>query len=127
MMEDVDRMPQLNYKNAGKPWNSNDERRLITEKLVKDHSFDEISQILLRSPRALKLRFCVIVDRINWKEITVSVPPSVNPMDQIGQFILEGSTPRDIALNFPRQFIDNHTGVVSLWEHRNERQWRHIS
>mgnify|MGYP006193911469 CR=1 FL=1 len=122
-------MPKHDFTNAYNKWNVNEERRLIRLKLVKDNSFDEISEILKRSPRALKLRFCLIVDKINWKAIKVSAPISVNlnPMEAIVQLLLEGSTPHDIALKWPRQFIDNHTGIVSLWEHLQKKQWRHIS
>ena len=120
-------MTKHDFTNAYNKWDDVEERRLIRLKLVKGISFDEISEILKRSPMALKLRFCLIVDNINWKAIKVSAPISETPMEQIVKLLSEGSTPHDIALKFPRQFIDNHTGIVSVWEHRSGRKWRHIS
>ena len=116
-------MPKHNFSKAYNKWSDIEERRLINLKLVKGEQFDEIAKILHRSPRAVKLRFCLILDRINWNDILI--PES--PIDQVVQLLLEGSTPHDIALKFPRQFIDNHTGIVSVWEHRSGRKWRHIS
>ena len=118
---------QSNWSNAGNSWTKLEERNLVGLKLISNRSFDEISTILKRSPRALKLRFSEIIDAIDWQGITASVPAAVDPMDEIVRLILAGSTPRDVALQFPREFMDNHSGIRALWEHIHSKQWRYNS
>ena len=62
-------MTKYDFINADNKWDDVEERRLI-RLIVKGISFDEISEIL-RSPRAVKLRFCLILDRINWNDILI--------------------------------------------------------
>tara|TARA_B100001142_G_scaffold179315_1_gene178838 strand:+ start:1585 stop:1947 length:363 start_codon:yes stop_codon:yes gene_type:complete len=119
-------MKRIDLTNAGKPWTKKQERTLVRLKLVSNYSFDEISIILKRSSRALKLRFCLIVDSIDWQGINSSFPISVDPMDEIVRLIIAGSTPCDIALKFPRQFVDNHIGIRELWEHTHKKLWRYF-
>ena len=116
-------MPKHNFSKAYNKWSDIEERRLINLKLVKGEQFDEISKILHRSQRAVKLRFCLILDRNNWNDILIPE----TPMEQIVKLLFEESTPHDIALKFPRQFIENHTGIISLWQHFNGRKWRYIT
>lgn len=116
-------MPKHNFSKAYNKWSDIEERRLINLKLVKGEQFDEISKKLHRSKRAVKLRFCLILDRNNWNDILIAE----TPMEQIVKLLSEGSTPHDIALKFPRQFIENHTGIISLWQHFNGRKWRYIT
>ena len=63
-------MTKYDFTNADNKWDDGEERRLI-RLIVKGISFDEISTILHRSPRAAKLRFCLILDRINWNDILI--------------------------------------------------------
>ena len=63
-------MTKYDFTNADNKWDDVEERRLI-RLIVKGISFDEISDILKRSPRAVKLRFCLILDRINWNDILI--------------------------------------------------------
>lgn len=63
-------MTKYDFTNADNKWDDVEERRLI-RLIVKGISFDEISDRLKRSPRAVKLRFCLILDRINWNDILI--------------------------------------------------------
>jgi len=123
----MERERMSNWSNAGSSWTKGEEKYLVELKLISNRKFDEISTILKRSPRAIKLRFSEIIDDIDWQGITASVPAEANPMDEIVLLILAGSTPADVALQFPKQFLDNHSGIKALWEHHHRKQWRYTS
>ena len=38
--------------------------------------------------------------------------------------IMTGGTPRSVAIQFPAWFVDNHTGIIRLWEVVNRKTWR---
>ena len=38
--------------------------------------------------------------------------------------IMSGGTPRSVAIEFPAWFVNNHEGIVRLWEVINRRTWR---
>ena len=38
--------------------------------------------------------------------------------------IMEGGTPRSVAFRYPLWFVENHLGLIMLWETVNRRQWK---
>ena len=38
--------------------------------------------------------------------------------------IVDGGSPRDVAVKFPIWFVRYHVGLVALWENINRRPWR---
>ena len=44
--------------------------------------------------------------------------------ENAARMILEGETPRDVAMLFPGWFVTNHEGIIRLWETVNRRSWR---
>jgi hypothetical protein len=115
-----------NLSRRNKRWTSTEERNLCELKLIQNKSFKEIEGIMLRSERALKLRFCFIVDSIDWStpKTSASPPVAVDVADDVCRLILDGSTPLDIALQYPRFFILNHEGIIRLYENLARKPWR---
>ena len=114
--------PNRRYKR----WTPTEERTLCELKLVENKSFKEIESILLRTERALKLRFCFIVESIDWAtpQNSASPPVAVDVADEVSRLICDGSTPLDIALQYPRFFILNHSGIIRLFENLARKPWR---
>ncbi len=44
--------------------------------------------------------------------------------ERAATMIMDGGTPRTVALQYPAWFVDNHEGIVRLWEVVNRRTWR---
>jgi hypothetical protein len=44
--------------------------------------------------------------------------------ENASRMILEGETPRDVAMLFPGCFVANHEGIIRLWKTVNCRSWR---
>lgn len=44
--------------------------------------------------------------------------------ERAASIIMSGGTPRSVALQFPAWFVNNHDGIVRLWEVINRRTWR---
>ena len=44
--------------------------------------------------------------------------------ERAAEIIMSGGTPRSVALQFPAWFVNNHDGIVRLWEVINRRTWR---
>ena len=44
--------------------------------------------------------------------------------ERAASMIMNGGTPRTVALQYPAWFVDNHEGIVRLWEVVNRRTWR---
>ena len=38
--------------------------------------------------------------------------------------IMSGGTPRSVAMQFPAWFVDNHEGIIRLWEVINRKAGR---
>ena len=38
--------------------------------------------------------------------------------------ILNGGSPRKVAIQYPLWFVENHEGVIRLWEVINQTSWR---
>jgi len=114
--------PNRRYKR----WTPNEERSLCELILLENKSFKEVESILLRSERALKLRFCFIVDSIDWStpQNSASPPVAVDPAQEVVRLLLNGSTPRTIALQYPFFYLSNGQQIDLLWETVHRRPWR---
>lgn len=44
--------------------------------------------------------------------------------ERAAAMIMSGGTPRTVALQYPSWFVDNHEGIVRLWEVINRKTWR---
>lgn len=111
-------------------WSPNEERQLVRLKLEDNVSFEEIGQVLGRSTRAVKLRFALIVDSIDdWSETedevhSTGISNHDKTLREISDLILEGATPRDIALEYPEIFLLYGNSIILLYETINRRRWR---
>ena len=45
-------------------------------------------------------------------------------LERAAAMIMDGGTPRTVALQYPAWFVDNHEGIVCLWEVINRKTWR---
>jgi len=115
---------------AYKRWSPNEERQLVRLKLEDNVSFEEIGQVLGRSTRAVKLRFALIVDSIDdWSETedevhSTGISNHDKTLREISDLILEGATPRDIALEYPEIFLIYADSIILLYETIHKRRWR---
>ena len=115
---------------AYKRWSPNEERQLVRLKLEDNVSFEEIGQVLGRSTRAVKLRFALIVDSIDdWSETedevhSTGISNHDKTLREISDLILEGATPRDIALEYPEIFLIYGDSIILFYETINKRRWR---
>ena len=111
-------------------WSPNEERQLVKLKLEDNVSFEEIGRVLGRSTRAVKLRFALIVDSIDdWSETEdeenkTGISSHEKTLRKISDLILEGATPRDIAIEFPEIFLVYGDSIILLYETINKRRWR---
>ena len=111
-------------------WSPQEERELVKLKFEDNVSFEEIGRVLGRSTRAVKLRFALIVDSIDdWSETedeenNTGISSHENTLREISRLIIEGATPRDIAVEFPEIFIIYGDSIILLWETINKRRWR---
>jgi len=114
--------PNRRYKR----WTPNEERSLCELILLENKSFKEVERIMLRSQRALKLRFCFIVESIDWAtpQNSASPPVAVDPAQEVVRLLLNGSTPRTIALQYPFFYLSNGQQIDLLWETVHRRPWR---
>ena len=103
-------------------WSPNEERQLVKLKLEDNVSFEEIGRVLGRSTRAVKLRFALIVDSIDdWSETEdeenkTGISSHEKTLRKISDLILEGATPRDIAIEFPEIFLVYGDSIILLYE-----------
>ncbi len=44
--------------------------------------------------------------------------------ERAASIIMSGGTPRSVAIQFPAWFVDNHKGIIRLWEVVNRKTWR---
>ena len=44
--------------------------------------------------------------------------------ERAASMIMSGGTPRSVAVQFPAWFVDNHEGIIRLWEVVNRKTWR---
>jgi hypothetical protein len=44
--------------------------------------------------------------------------------ERAAEMIMSGGTPRSVAIQFPAWFVDNHEGIIRLWEVVNRQTWR---
>jgi hypothetical protein len=121
-MAKILKRPNRRYKR----WTRGEEQTLCELILLENKSFKEVEIIMLRSERALKLRFCFIVDQIDWSkpQTSASPPVAVDPAQEAVRLILNGSTPRTIALQYPLFYLDNGQQIDHLWETVHRRPWR---
>ena len=111
-------------------WSPQEERQLVKLKLEDNVSFEEIGQLLGRSTRAVKLRFALIVDSIDdWSETedeenNTGISSHENTLRKISDLIIEGATPRDIALEYPEIFLKYADSIIILYETLNRKRWR---
>ena len=110
--------------NAGKHWTKSQEQSLVHLKLTQNLSFADISLILLRSELSIKLRFCRIVDEVDWSGPTASPPAALDLSDEVAHLILNGSNPRTIARQYPDFYLENGQQIDHLWETAHRRKWR---
>jgi len=122
IMAKILKRPNRRYKR----WTRGEEQTLCELILLENKSFKEVEIIMLRSERALKLRFCFIVDQIDWSkpQTSASPPVAVDPAQEAVRLILNGSTPRTIALQYPLFYLDNGQQIDHLWETVHRRPWR---
>jgi len=120
-MAKILKRPNRRYKR----WTPNEERSLCELILLENKSFKEVEGIMLRSERALKLRFCFIVDSIDWSSTpNASTPAALDLADEIARLILNGSNPRTIARQYPEFYLENGKQIDHLWETAHRRKWR---
>ena len=121
IMAKILKRPNRRYKR----WTRGEEQTLCELILLENKSFKEVEIIMLRSERALKLRFCFIVDSIDWSSTpNASTPAALDLADEVARLILNGSTPRTIALQYPLFYLDNGQQIDHLWETVHRRPWR---
>ena len=113
-------------------WSPQEERKLVKLKFEDNVSFEEIGRILGRSTRAVKLRFALIVDSIDWSEEDEVHWPGISNHDsnhdktlrEIANLVIEGATPRDIALEYPEIFLKYADSIIILYQTLNRKRWR---
>ena len=111
-------------------WSPQEERQLVKLKFEDNVSFEEIGRVLGRSTRAVKLRFALIVDSIDdWSETedeenNTGISSHENTLRKISDLIIEGATPRDIALEYPEIFLKYADSIIILYETLNRKRWR---
>ena len=113
-------------------WSPQEERQLVKLKFEDNVSFEEIGRVLGRSTRAVKLRFALIVDSIDWSEEDEVHITGISNHDsnhdktlrEICNLVKEGATPRDIALEYPEIFLIYGDSIILLYETINKRRWR---
>ena len=111
-------------------WSPQEERKLVKLKFEDNVSFEEIGRVLGRSTRAVKLRFALIVDSIDdWSETedeenSTGISGHEKTLREISDLILEGATPREIALLHPEIFLVYGDSIILLYETVNKRRWR---
>ena len=131
-MMGVEQMVRRNsaWPKAYRRWNDRERDELVRLLLQDNLIFDHIASILGRSPRALKLEFCNIIEAVDWSNLSPAVrAPPVNPSpDDIANDILAmiraGSTPVDIMDKYPYFYILHFQAIISMWELANRRTWR---
>ena len=113
-------------------WSLQEERQLVKLRLQDNLPFQEIAELLGRSERAVKLRFALIVDSIDWSEEDEVHSTGISNHDsnhdktlrEISRLIIEGATPRDIALEYPEIFLKYADSIIILYETVNRKRWR---
>ena len=113
-------------------WHPTEERRLVQLRLQDNLPFQEIAELLGRSERAVKLRFAMIVDSIDWSEEDEVHWPGISNHDsnhdktlrEIANLVKEGATPRDIALEYPEIFLKYADSIIILYQTLNRKRWR---
>lgn len=113
-------------------WHPAEERQLVIMRLQDNLPFQEIAELLGRSERAVKLRFAMIVDSIDWSEEDEVHSTGISNHDsnhdktlrEISALVKEGATPRDIALEYPEIFLIYGDSIILLYETINKRRWR---
>ncbi len=44
--------------------------------------------------------------------------------ERAASMIMAGKTPRSVAVQYPGWFVNNHQGIIRLWEVINRKIWR---
>ena len=44
--------------------------------------------------------------------------------ERAASIIMLGGTPHSVAVKFPGWFVNNHHGIIRLWEVINRKTWR---
>ena len=58
-----------------------------------------------------------------WLEEHLGVEAAEDFAEEASLMIMEGATPRDVALRFPRWFLSRGHGVIRLWEVLHSASW----
>ena len=113
------------WPKAYRRWNDRERDELVRLVLQDNLTFDHIASILGRSPRALKLEFCNIIEAVDWSSLSPAVPAAVDPsLDDVARLVIAGESPADIAIKFPTLFIEYVDGIIQLWQVIHKKQWR---
>ena len=117
------------WPRAYQRWTDSERDQLTDLVLERNRTFDQIASILGRSPRALKLEFCNIIEAVDWSNLSPAVRAPVNPSpDDIANDILAmiraGSSPVEIMDKYPYFYILYFQSIISMWEQVNRRTWR---
>ena len=117
------------WPRAYQRWTDSERDQLMHLILESNFTFDQVSNILLRSPTALYRQFCRIIENVDWSNLSPAVRAPVNPSpDDIANDILAmiraGSSPVEIMDKYPYFYIVEFQGIISMWELINRRTWR---
>lgn len=59
----------------------------------------------------------------DWLEEHLGIETAEDFSETAAQMVMSGSTPKDVALHYPRWFLSRGAGVIRLWETLNRQRW----